>query len=528
MKLMIVDDEEHLADSLASGIPWESVGIGSVFPAYSARQALEMMQEEAVDIVVTDVRMPGLSGIDLIKELKRRWPHTVCMLLTGHAEFEYAQQGLKHKATHYLLKPVKDSELLAAVREAAEERRLEQERLSAFVYSQSMVHRNLPVLRANLLNNLIRGQSVSPATLAEQLSLYAIPMGVDDTVALLLIRIHDVYGRYQPSDMAVMRFAAANIAEELLTQSCRLWSCEDMYGNLVMAVRRNPDDLGEQDMEGLADEVIHALRQLLHLAASVVRSPTGSLECGLEELYQRCIATIRSQAAYDQDPVVRQGEEKGTTAAHVVAALYAPPLFAHLLEAGNWDGAREKLEEITGEWKLKYNGSSEHLSEIYYSLRSAFSYFIHKSGKLLADFRLHGVEEMKDIGELGFWAADMLGRLQDELKTEGALPRHSLVARIRQFIQERLSEDVSLQAIADEVYMHPTHVSKLFKKETGETISDYLLRLRMEKAVHLLKDSRYKVYEISARIGYKNPTYFIKVFKERFGVTPQDFRDGLN
>jgi two-component system, response regulator YesN len=526
MKLMIVDDEEHLADSLAAGIAWEVAGVDTVFAAYSARQALEMMQEEAADIIVTDVRMPGLSGIELIKEVKSRWPHTVCMLLTGHAEFEYAQEGLKHKATHYLLKPVKDEELLAAVKEAADDRRQEQELLNAYVHSQSMVHRNLPVLRANLLNNLIRGQTITSGQLAEQLELYAVPMRTDDTVSLMMIRIQDIYKRYQASDMAMMRFAVANITEELLAHTCNSWSCEDLYGNLVFVVQHHPGCLGEQHVEQSAEEIRQAVQQLLHLAIGVAVSPEGRLDSGIEALYQRCMATIRAQLDYEQDPVARPEDEQGSPAAIVVASLYAPPLFVHLLEAGNWIGAREKLDQIMEEWKSKYSGSHEHLSEIYYSVRSAFSYFVHKNGKLLADYRLHVAEEVRDVDELDYWAANLLGRLQNELNSDASASRHSLVARIRQFIQEHLSEDVSLHAIAEEVHMHPTHVSKLFKRETGETISDYLLRLRMEKAVRLLKDSRYKVYEIAARLGYKNPTYFIKVFKERYGVTPQDFRDG--
>jgi two-component system response regulator YesN len=342
----------------------------------------------------------------------------------------------------------------------------------------------------------------------------------------MLIRIHDVYARYQPSDMPVLGFAVANIAEELLSESGEIWSSEDLYGNLVVVIRRNAGDITEQGIEQLVDDTRRVVNQLLQLAITVVLSPIEAFAGGLEELYQRCIATMRSQVGHEHDLVVRLGGEHKRSASHVVGSLYSPPLFPHLLEAGNWSGAKEKLDEIVEEWKSKYNGSNEHLSEIYYSLKSAFSYFVHKNGKLLADYRLQGTMEMKTVEELAYWAADIMERLQHELHSEMSANRHSLVAQIHQFLHEHLSEDVSLQAIADYVYMHPTHVSKVFKRETGETISDYLLRLRMENAVVLLKDSRYKIYEIAARLGYKNPTYFIKVFKERFGVTPQEFRDG--
>lgn len=525
MKLLIVDDEEHLVESMTASIAWNEAGITTVLSAYSGKQAFDVMDKEAADIVVTDVRMPGMNGIELIRAIKSKWPQTACMLLTGHAEFEYAQEGLKHKASHYLLKPVKDAELLAAVKEATDALLVEREQMMAYVHSQAMVYRNLPILRSNLLNSLIQGRLWQERQLAEHLLLYGIPIGIGDTVSLILIRLEDDQKRYGPSGMSVMGFAVTNIVEELLEGSYKSWSCEDLYGHLLFVVKRSDGNSNGHHLEQLADDMRRIVDQLLHLTISVILSPLGTFPASVEELYQRCVASVRSQIGYDSDFVVQLGGDNVKPASHVVASLYSPPLLLHLLEAGNWTGAREKLEEIFREWRTKYSGSYEHLSEIYYSLNSAYSYFVHKSGRWLADYRLHVAAEMKRAGELEYWATSMLDRLQEELNKELSESRLSVVARIQQFVQEHLSEDVSLQAIADHVYMHPTHISKVFKRETGENISDYLLRLRMEKAVYLLKDSRYKIYEIASRLGYKNPTYFIKVFKEHFGVTPHEFRE---
>ncbi|WP_338554273.1 response regulator [Paenibacillus sp. KS-LC4] len=525
MKLLIVDDEEHLVESMTASISWAEAGITTVLSAYSGKQALEVMDKNPVDIVVTDVRMPGMNGIELIKAIKGKWPQTECMLLTGHAEFEFARQGVKHKASHYLLKPVKDVELIAAVKDAVHTVLMEREKMMAFVQSQAMVYRNLPILRSNLLNNLIQGRLWQERKLNEQLLLYNVQIGIGDTMSLILIRIEDNDKRYGLSDMSIMGYAVTNIVEELLSGTYKSWSCEDLYGHILFIVNHGAGSLEDHYLEQIADEMRRIVNQLLHLTISVILSPVGTFPADVEELYQRCVATVRSQIGYDNDFVVRLGKENTKPMSHIVASLYSPPLFPHLLEAGNWVAAREKLEEVLREWKVKYSGSNEHLFEIYYSLKSAFTYFVHKSGRLLADYPLHASAEIKSVGELEYWATSMLDTLHNEMNTELSASRHSVVAQIHQFVQEHLSEDVSLQAIADHVYMHPTHVSKVFKRETGENISDYLLRLRMEKAVFLLKDSRFKIYEVANRLGYKNPPYFIKVFKEHFGVTPQEFRE---
>ncbi|WP_435164956.1 response regulator transcription factor [Paenibacillus glycanilyticus] len=526
MKLLIVDDEEHLVESIAAMRGWETIGMSHVLTAYSAKQALLVMEAEGADIVITDIRMPGMNGIELIKEIKSNWPDTECLLLTGHAEFDYAQQGLKNKASHYLLKPVKDEELLAAVQEAAEGLQREQERKLAYLHSQSMIHLNLPVLRSNLLNNIIQGRVLPEKKLQDQLSLYGIAIDTDRPVSLVLIRIEDRGRRYEPSDMSIMGYAVANIVEELLLDhQINYWNCEDLYGHLLFAVQPPNRNLEQSKLfKELVDLIKKTVNDLLHLTITVILSPLGSLPSQMEELYQRCLATLRSQVDQEGDYTARLGVDNARTTSHVVASLYTPPLLPHLLEAGNWEAASRKLMEIFLEWNEKYSGSNEHLTEIYYSLKSAFSYFVHKNGGLLADYGLHESREMKSLGELEHWAMMMLNRLREHLNTELSASRHSIVSRVHQFVQAYLSEDVSLQAIADHVYMHPTHLSKVFKRETGENISEYLLRLRMERAVFLLKDSRYKVYEIASMLGYKNPTYFIKVFKEHFGVTPQEFR----
>ena len=309
LKLLIVDDEEHLVESMTVSIDWNEAGITTVLSAYSGKQALGVMEKEPADIVVTDVRMPGMNGIELIRTIKSRWPQTECMLLTGYAEFEYAQEGLKYKVSHYLLKPVKDEELLAAVKKMADALLAEREQKRAYVQSQAMVYRNLPILRSNLLNNLIQGRLWQERKLDEQLHLYGIPIGINDTISLILIRIEDHHKLYSPSDMLVMGFAVTNIVEELLANGSESWSCEDLYGHVLFVVKRSVGNLNDHHLERIADDMRRIVNQLLHLTISVILSPTGSFPASMEELYQRCIATVRSQIGYDSDFVVRLGGE---------------------------------------------------------------------------------------------------------------------------------------------------------------------------------------------------------------------------
>lgn len=117
-RLLIVDDQPDLVDDLAETLPWRELGIEAVYRAYSAHEALDIVRTNPVDVVVTDIRMPGMSGLDLMREIRRSWKNIRCILLSGYSDFEYARSGIRHQADDYLLKPVEDDQLLEAVRRA--------------------------------------------------------------------------------------------------------------------------------------------------------------------------------------------------------------------------------------------------------------------------------------------------------------------------------------------------------------------------------------------------------------------------
>ncbi|WP_136605676.1 helix-turn-helix domain-containing protein [Paenibacillus dokdonensis] len=183
-------------------------------------------------------------------------------------------------------------------------------------------------------------------------------------------------------------------------------------------------------------------------------------------------------------------------------------------------------------WTASYGlGLREILLEAYFSISSSFLYMAHKNGLHLASLfgtgylHLEEARLIRSEEHLQQWTFRILGDLQPMMERVTNDGHSGMIKRLQQFIQERLHKDVSLQMLADHVYVHPTHLSRIYKMETGENISDYLCRLRMEKAAHLLTTGDRKIYEIAEQTGYRNPHYFIKVFKKYYGLTPQEYRE---
>ncbi|TLS53813.1 helix-turn-helix domain-containing protein [Paenibacillus antri] len=133
--------------------------------------------------------------------------------------------------------------------------------------------------------------------------------------------------------------------------------------------------------------------------------------------------------------------------------------------------------------------------------------------------------QFQTIRQLEDWSYRVYGRLKQEMDKEAGNTRATIVDQVHRYIELHMEEDVSVQTLADHVYLNPSYLSRVYKSETGESISDYLYRFRMEKAAYMLKNTQERIYEITARLGYQNPQYFIKVFKRYFGITPQEYRD---
>jgi len=538
-RLLIVDDEVHLVESLAETIPWHEHGIESVYQANSGAEAFEIMRTAGADIVVTDIRMPGMSGLELIRKIRRYWPHTKCVLLSGYSDFEYAKAAMQVQTVDYLLKPVGDDEITEVIDRAVAALQAEGEEAASRQRAEQALREHLPLLRGSWLNDLLLGRRTAEGELEGRLRQYGLQVKAGEPVNLMLVRLEEEFERYGGKDRLLMEFAVANMAGELLGGGRELWYAKDAQDYLVFllpAVRDGEDEAGSASPDTMAAALQDNVRRYLKGGVSVLLSGQGSFPGDLPALYQSCLSAFRRRIGAGRSFFYAIGDDAGELSpgkpGHSLTRLYEPPALLHLLEAGRWDAAREKLERLFDEMLAGGLDTEEYLLEAFTAIFHAFCYIGHKNGRSLGDVlgedyeraarnpRFHSAAQLRE------WALRCSERLQRDMELETEENRLSVVGKVRTYIEENLHRDVSLQAIADHVHLHPVYLSKIYKTETQEGLSDYLYRLRMEKAAYLLKQTNRKIYEITADLGYQNPQYFSKLFRKHFGVTPQEYRDG--
>ncbi|CAH0119738.1 HTH-type transcriptional activator RhaR [Paenibacillus sp. CECT 9249] len=537
MQLLIVDDESHVVDRLSATIDWPSIGIGQVYRAYSAYEALSLLQQFSIDIVITDIQMPGMTGLELIGEIKRRWTRTKYILLSGYSDFEYAKEAIHHQVEDYLLKPVKEQELLATVGRLKDKLVHEWEQVLSVRNLTRTLRENLPLLKGNLLNELLQGRPIEEAVLLDRMQTLGLPDMSRRHCALMLVRMEEPFIDYDFSSASLIEYAICNMAEELFEGAFELWHAKDAHDYLVFVVVCKEETAGEEGsllFERTASHLQTVVREFLKGHISVLVSGWGSFPSDLPALYNSCISASRKRIGSEQDLFLRVAEDLVKVEVESLHSLYEPPTLIHILEAGRWDELAGKLERIFDELGRKWSDSQEHLLEVYFAISSAYSYIAHKNGQSLSQLigddydKLVAGRPFRSIHQLREWSMRILERLKGDCDREMKDSRTRLIRDIHRLIETNLSQDVSLQTIAEHVHMHPVYISKIYKLETGLNLSDYIGQIRMDKAAYLLSNTQGKIYEIAAMVGYQRPHSFNHAFKKYYGMTPQEYRDSLS
>lgn len=517
--LLVVDDEKHYADSLADTIPWTTLGITRVFKAYSASEALALMEALPVDILMTDIRMPRMNGLELIEQARRHIPGLKCLLLTGYADFDYARKAIELQALDYLIKPAKDEQLLTAMGRIVKQ--LEQER--SIEQGFRIYRDNSAELKAGLLLKALSG-TLNGKTLAEKLKLFDLPLPVPGPVSLCLVQLGPPFDGQDLYSQSLIRFAVTNMLEELLMERYDCWPAADDEGNQLVLVY---DLSGAPPDPEWVHERINRLRQEVHnlLKGEIFVGESG---CLFPEGLQASYMTAKSRVSIDGSST-GQVPERNEEQARLMRKLYEAPLLTHLLETEQWEAAEAKIRAFVS--PLMHTGSPDLMRDVFFFLSNAFQYIANRSGRTLAQMLTPDQsafvkgKAMLHASQLENWALDSLRTLRDKLGEVTEDHSQAIVRKTQDYIRKELGKDLSLTLLARLVFVHPNHLSKLFKQCTDTTVSQYIYEHRMLKACELLKHTNNKIYHIGESIGYPNTNWFIHKFRDFYQMTPQEFRD---
>lgn len=539
-RLLIVDDEEIITNGLYEVFNRFMPEKLDVYKAYSAKEALEWMSRTRIDIVMTDIAMPGMNGLELSEEIVKYWPRCRVIFLTGHSDFDYAYRAIQLTNVRYLLKTegyakVADtvkSVLDEIVRGNLENQLLEQSREQLQTY-QLMAQGDY--MRHHLQESELIGEYMS--LVEEEFRKLRIELDPTQEVVMVLGRLAYPEGKTYLERNDLMNLTQV-LANTYLSEKTRSIGIVDKQGDLIWFIQPHSNTENRIDghlityLEGTLELIQESCQTSLGLTIGFTISGTSFPWQQVTQQYERLRQLQHLRVGDGIAMIVRDYPESisSMSAKEGVVTIQKAELMAAHLEAGKSIQFLKELDDLS-QAALQHNVNIQYSIEAYYSVALMLYISINRLG-LQGQIDEHGklmrLDDHPSMRE-GFCYLKATAQAIFHYKQTDERDRTSLVTdRICQYIEDNLSEDLSLVRLAEIHYFNPSYLSRFFKQESGINLSDFIDRCRVKKAKELLRDGNMKVRDVAVEVGYEAAHSFTRFFKKVTGMTPQEYRDTLS
>lgn len=516
MKVLIVDDEIIIRTGLSTVINWEDSGFSVLEPAASAEEALQRISSEEPDIIFTDIRMTGMSGIDLAREVMKKRPDTEMIIISGFDEFIYAQQAMREGVSEYLLKTSRPDEIIQAAVRA--KYRIEQRRKEDELGRTQERAVNRSFLRRILASTSLPEEQ----TVTEMWNRYP-EMKIAQGQHLLQIWI--ITPRYNGTvkkegcTPEIIYRAIGERLIELLPHSCEWLQWDD---SILLLIRLEVEREGLSKLEYMIRKAGEELKCDTFAACGQpvgdVRQLRWALDTAVEAGSYEWLLNHKGYVRYE-DICERKGVK-------VLCTMEEEKELAAWLRAEDADLLKSGIMKLLARLRHDHHATPSSVQGYLQTLivaghrwleRAALS--IGRSYEPPNGEKLEMAELTQQPEEMLFHHFEAIMRRHAEL-VSGIGPVQRAVA----YIQENVGQGLSLQQVARHVHMNSNYFSELFKRETGQNYIEFVTQVKMKKAMALLLETPAKISEVANEIGYEDMKYFNRLFKKFTGMTPSEYR----
>ncbi|MFV0362889.1 MAG: response regulator [Suipraeoptans sp.] len=515
MNVLIVDDERIIRKGLRAAVPWSNLGINHVFEASSGIEALDILNKESPEIIITDIQMAEMTGLDLISEIRKSKNDVKIIVLTGYDEFDYARECLRMQVQDFLLKPVEEETLINSVKnqiDAISEKRSETKKEK---HMRRIIGSAEQEKIENCMRNLIHKNDVDESTEIVKETFEHL-IGKKLRVVILLPSVY-LKGIVEGESESLSLLTIKNLLLDLLDANQNGITFTDFDGQLLLV-------LSEGEKSDVLENHITTVVKLIQEECNVkLRVIMGSSVAEVEKLY----------ISYN-DAVYLRKEEQDKYKTYVVAKKNK--------------GQLEMFREVYLELKTKINDNIGNIDQVLHIFdtfcTASDSYNITDEYVRKCCFELASTVYFGYIVESG---ENTDGRLNILLSTTLSTDRKGtfevthafienllkskeneddeLISSVKRYINEHITDDITVSGIAAAFCLSPNYFSRLFKRVAREGCNEYIIRKRIELASNLLVDTNMKVGKIAQDVGYNDTNYFSLTFKKQTGLTPLQYRE---
>ena len=513
-KMIIADDEEIIREGLMKLVNWEELGFEIIKILENGEEVIDFLESEPVDVVLTDIMMPHISGIDIAKYIQQNELNCKVVIISGYKKFELAHQAIRYGVEDFILKPSGINEVTSVfkkIRKALDINALDLENRQKV---ENQWKEMQPVLREKFIHSLILGGTIEERKDIER-------------------RMHLLYPEINSWNSPCLIATIKIENYETYLQNKWNYSAEQFENAILNFVKLSHDN-------GLFHVVYSAKNRIRIFAimkvhgnnfdenVAICSNGMAQLERQFEEIFDLNVSLDIEQVfdhiyqVIDKRAEIMINQQDGAS----LQLTEQKKLLMTNVMIGNMLTAKKIMDSILQSYAEEDIQIQHHLVV---DILSDICKFLQVNRPKLyqdilpyIDYQIIGsmteISEMIRYCERIFELMNMKGQAEE-------FDQNGLVDRIKKYVSDHIYEDIMQDDVANEVFITSTHIRRIFKKQTGETFLQYITRKKMEKAVELLRDPKYKVYQVGEVLGYKTPRYFSKLFRNFTGYYPNQYRN---
>lgn len=530
LRVLIADDESKVCQLIEKLVDWDALGMEVVAVAENGIEALEKIKEFYPDIVITDIRMPGYDGLDLIRLGKEEAPKAEFVIISGYRHFEYAQMAIRYGVNAYLLKPIKKDELTETLKRLSTRFRAQTEQLSQEEKTRLAIRSDEKNLRQAFLQDLVGRRN-------------------KETLSQPLLEINrEFHYRFEPGEFCIailkldgrvcdeeqnVQFMAEKVqsaAERFLKDYVMETENTELNGFHFFLLNYDAEDRMQirRQMKALLSEIRVQGDILKNL------SVTLALGEGVESLPEIGSSLKNARLLIEERLLAGTGKlmegkiESGESFADSESFAKFNDRIAHTLESLDSFAVREELIYLKTKMMAEKEISGHEILQMTKEICNQYLFFMKKyrlpvEENFMENFSV-SADNCADAAELFDYLTRRITTSYEKAARLKRQDENRPIRVVKKYVEEHFGEPLTLEELSQVVDLSPTYLSTIFKKDTGMTFLEYLSKVRMDMAKKLLKETNDTVADICGKVGYSDVRYFTKTFTKYAGLKPKEYR----
>ena len=511
-RVIIVDDEPVIRRGLRETIEWDSLGLEVAGEAADGLEALKLIREIRPEILITDIRMPDMDGLQLIREVRKLDLNVKITILSGYSDYDYLKAAIRLGVDNYLLKPIDNDELVSNLKNAVSE--IEKEAVTSL-----QIRQGTDLLRANTLRRLVTGH-ISPEELKEKAEFLDIPLDAGQYLCAVCSMNSQI-----PADSREQFFRDI-IADRSSGQQMAFMDGDGNLALLMIFDVSAERSAVRPELEALADRAAREYEIPLMIGAGrIAENPEQ-----IRDSYLSAKEALEYGAFLKNGGVIWFDEVPETAQAEQIPDRIDYERIKEFIRRGEQETLKKYLEEtldataaVPGVPHRQIRNLMMHIAvrttDCFQTIYGSMNAFREP-----ADFDYARLFTLRSYSDMRSWLFQLCDGLFAANRT--LLGRSTTIVGLAvDYITEHYCEGVTLRQVAENCHVNTSYLGQIFRKETGSAFTDYVNALRIQEARRLLADPTLKVYEIAERVGFTDYHYFLKIFKKVTGKSPKDVRN---